>query len=322
MRDSLQAGRGETATAARASGPAPAAAIAGTAPGAPALGRAPAAGGLIGEAGARPRLLRRPKLPYPVRRLLYYLYERRLLRQVHERPMPGHVGIILDGNRRHARTRQLTDPRAIYRLGADKLDEVLDWCAELRIPAVTLWVLSTANLERPTEEVSGILAAIEAKMAALAKDPQIHSRRIRVRAVGRIEHLPASTVAAIAAAEEATADYAALTLTIAVAYGGREEIVDAVRKLLADKARAGAGPREIADALTPETISRYLYTVALPDPDLIIRTSGEVRLSGFLLWQSAFSEYYFSDVFWPAFRKIDFLRAVRAYQQRQRRFGQ
>jgi short-chain Z-isoprenyl diphosphate synthase len=265
---------------------------------------------------------RRSRLPLPIRRLLYFLYERRLLNQVSQRAVPRHVGIILDGNRRHARTRQLTDPRTIYRLGADKLDEVLDWCAELRIPAVTLWVLSTANLDRPTEEVSGILAAIEAKMKALKHDPQIHSRRIRVRAVGRIDHLPASTVAAIRGAEEATAAYAAMTLTIAVAYGGREEIVDAVRAMLQDKTRDGVGLEEIADTLTPETISRYLYTEALPDPDLIIRTSGEVRLSGFLLWQSAFSEYYFSDVFWPAFRKIDFLRAVRAYQQRQRRFGQ
>ncbi len=265
---------------------------------------------------------RRRPVHAAVRRLLYYLYEQRLQRQVRERPMPGHVGIILDGNRRHARSRQLTDPHAIYRLGADKLDEVLAWCAELRIPAVTLWVLSTANLERPSEEVSGILAAIEAKMKALAEDPQIHRRGIRVRAVGRIEHLPASTVAAIREAEKATAAYAAMTVTIAVAYGGREEIVDAVRALLRDRAREGARPEDIAAALTPETISRYLYTEALPDPDLIIRTSGEVRLSGFLLWQSAFSEYYFSDVFWPAFRKIDFLRAVRAYQQRQRRFGQ
>jgi short-chain Z-isoprenyl diphosphate synthase len=296
--------------------------MAGAAPGAAALTRTPAAGRVLDRAGTPAGRARKSRVPYPVRRLLYYLYERRLLRQVHERAMPGHVGIILDGNRRHARTRQLTDPRAIYRLGADKLDEVLDWCAELQIPAVTLWVLSTANLERPTEEVFGILAAIEAKMKALADDPQIHSRRIRVRAVGRIDHLPASTVEAIREAERATAAYAAMTLTIAVAYGGREEIVDAVRALLQDKARDGAAPQDIADALTPETISRYLYTEALPDPDLIIRTSGEVRLSGFLLWQSAFSEYYFSDVFWPAFRKIDFLRAVRAYQQRQRRFGQ
>jgi short-chain Z-isoprenyl diphosphate synthase len=264
--------------------------------------------------------LRRPSFPVP--RLLYYLYEQRLAHQVSERAMPAHVGIILDGNRRHARQRQLTDPRAIYGLGADKLDEVLDWCAELGIEAVTLWVLSTANLDRPSEEVSGILGAVEAKMAALAADPQIHRRRIRVRAVGRIDALPASTVAAIRAAEAATAAYAAMTLTIAVAYGGREEIVDAVRALLRDKAREGADAEAIAAAVTPETLSRYLYTDALPDPDLIIRTSGEVRLSGFLLWQSAYSEYYFSDVFWPAFRKIDFLRAVRAYQQRQRRFGQ
>jgi short-chain Z-isoprenyl diphosphate synthase len=142
-----------------------------------------------------------------------------------------------------------------------------------------------------------------------------------VRAVGKLGLLPASTVAAIRAAEEATAGYGAMALTIAVAYGGRQEIADAVRSLLRDRAEAGGDLSKVVDQVTPETIGRYLYTPDLPDPDLIIRTSGEVRLSGFLLWQSAYSEFYFSDVYWPAFRRIDFLRAVRAYQQRRRRYG-
>jgi short-chain Z-isoprenyl diphosphate synthase len=150
----------------------------------------------------------------------------------------------------------------------------------------------------------------------------IHQRRVRVKAAGRLALLPLSTVAVIRKAEEATADYDAMTLTIAVAYGGREEIVDAVRDLIRAKARDGLGLDELADHVTPAAIDQYLYTVGLPDPDLIIRTSGEVRLSGFLLWQSVQSEFYFTDVYWPEFRKVDFLRAIRSFQQRTRRFGQ
>ncbi len=254
-------------------------------------------------------------------RLLYYIYERRLLRQVRNQPMPRHVGIILDGNRRYGKQRQLAEPREIYRLGAGKLDDVLDWCETLGIGAVTLWVCSTDNLKRAPDEVSGILLAVEDKLKALANDPLTHRRGVRVRAVGNLGLLPESTVAAIRAAEEATAGYGAMALTIAVAYGGRQEIADAVRSLLRDHANDGGDLSSVVDQITPETIGRYLYTPDLPDPDLIIRTSGEVRLSGFLLWQSAYSEFYFSDVNWPAFRRIDFLRAVRAYQQRRRRYG-
>jgi short-chain Z-isoprenyl diphosphate synthase len=256
-----------------------------------------------------------------VLRVLYRLYERRLLREVRGGPVPGHVGIILDGNRRYARRQGLADPRDVYALGAAKIDAVLDWCAELGIPAVTLWVFSTENLGRSPDEVSAVLSAVETKVKALADDPQVHRRRLRVRAVGKLELLPDSAVAAIRAAERATAAYGTMTLTIAVAYGGREEIADAVRALLKDKEKRGESLREIIDGISEEQIGRYLYTTDLPDPDLIIRTSGEIRLSGFLLWQSAYSEFYFSDVYWPVFRKIDFLRAVRAFQQRQRRFG-
>lgn len=256
-----------------------------------------------------------------VQRVLYRLYEGRLLREVRGGPVPGHVGIILDGNRRYARRQGLADPRDVYALGAAKIDAVLDWCAELGIPAVTLWVFSTENLGRSPDEVSAVLSAVETKVKALADDPQVHRRRLRVRAVGKLELLPDSAVAAIRAAERATAAYGTMTLTIAVAYGGREEIADAVRALLKDKEKRGESLRDIIDGISEEQIGRYLYTTDLPDPDLIIRTSGEIRLSGFLLWQSAYSEFYFSDVYWPVFRKIDFLRAVRAFQQRQRRFG-
>ena len=194
--------------------------------------------------------------------------------------------------------------------------------ARLAIEAVTLWVCSTDNLSRPPAELAGILDAVEAKVRALARDPLIHRRHVHVRAVGRLELLPPSTREAIASAERATASYDAMTLTIAAAYGGREEVVDAVRALLREAAGSGDDLEAVAMHLEPAAITRHLYTSGLPDPDLIIRTSGEVRLSGFLLWQSAHSEsLYFTDVNWPAFRKIDFLRALRSYQQRKRRFG-
>lgn len=252
---------------------------------------------------------------------VYRLYAYCLLREVGRGSMPGHIAIILDGNRRHGARKGLTDPATIYAIDAHKLDEVLEWCAELRIPAVTLWVLSTDNLSRPVDQVSGVLAAIEAKMRALAHDPQIHRRRVRIRAVGKLELLPSSTVAAIRAAREATAKYDGMILTIVVAYGGRAEIIDAVRALLTEEKRSGATFDDAIAHVTAEAINRHLYMGETPDPDLIIRTSGELRLSGFLLWQSAYSEFYLSDVYWPAFRKIDLLRAVRSYQQRKRRFG-
>ena len=235
--------------------------------------------------------------------------------------MPQHIGVILDGNCRFGRHRNLKGPNEAYMAGADKLDDLLEWCVDLGIPTITLWVLSTDNLKRSPREVSAILAAVETKLTGLAANPRIHHHRIRVQAVGRLELLPASTLAAVRAAEAATKDYHGNTLTIAAAYGGREEIVDAVQSLLREQMNLG---RDIEDAIavvTPESIGRHLYLSELPDPDLIIRTSGEIRLSGFLLWQSAHSEFYFTDVYWPAFRKIDLLRAVRAYQQRRRRFG-
>jgi short-chain Z-isoprenyl diphosphate synthase len=255
-------------------------------------------------------------------RLLYYLYEHRLQRQVSRGPVPRHIGIILDGNRRHGRARGITEPREIYGLGAQKLDDILAWCVDLGIAGVTLWVFSTENFRRPPEEVSGIFDAVESKMAALAADPVIHRRRVRVRAIGRLDVLPEPVLAAIRTAERATAEYDGMELNIAVAYGGRQEIADAVRAMLSEMAGEGKALAEIIRSISPETIANHLYTAGLPDPDLIIRTSGEIRLSGFLLWQSVHSEFYFTDVFWPAFRKIDLLRAIRAYQARERRFGE
>ncbi|HUK11278.1 MAG TPA: polyprenyl diphosphate synthase [Stellaceae bacterium] len=254
-------------------------------------------------------------------RVAYRLYEWRLMREVRRNSMPRHIGIILDGNRRYGELQRIKDARVLYGLGADKLDDVLEWCGELGISAVTLWAFSTDNERRAANEVSGILAAIEDKLRRFAEDTSTHHRRVRVRVVGQIDRLPPSLVAAIGAAEAATAGFDRTCLTIAVAYGGRDEIADAVRSLLRARLARGERLEHAVETITAAEIGRYLYTADLPDPDLIIRTSGEARLSGFLLWQSAYSEFYFSDVYWPAYRRIDFLRAIRAYQQRHRRFG-
>ncbi|MFQ5657960.1 MAG: polyprenyl diphosphate synthase [Candidatus Methylomirabilales bacterium] len=253
--------------------------------------------------------------------LLYRLYERSLLREVQQGMLPRHIGLILDGNRRYARELGFLDPLEGHRQGANKLEQVLEWLEELQIRIITIYVLSTENLSRPHGELTRLLDLIEAKMRAVAVDPKIHEKGVRVRAVGQLELLRPSLREAIARAEESTQAYTNFWLNIAVGYGGRQEIADAVRQLLMDRARRGVSLERVLEDVTPEEIGKYLYTYDLPDPDLIIRTSGEVRLSGFLLWQSAYSEFYFCDAYWPAFRKIDILRAIRSYQQRRRRFG-
>src|SRR5579885_601516 len=263
----------------------------------------------------------RERLGRPGLRIVSRLYEQRLVREVRRRPMPHHVGIILDGNRRYGRAHSIADPVELYSLGARKLDDVLGWCIELKIAAVTLWLFSAENFTRPAAEVAGILSAIEGKLRALARDNFVHRHRVRVRALGRLAMLPETVVSAITAAEHATEGYDGMELNFAVAYGGRQEIVDATKAFLHREAADGVEFREAIARICPEAISEHLYTAGLPDPDLIIRTSGEIQLSGFLLWQSAHSEFYFTDVPWPAFRKIDFLRAIRAFQDRKRRFG-
>lgn len=253
--------------------------------------------------------------------LLYYAYERRLAREIRTLDLPQHIGLILDGNRRYARRMKLSSIIEGHERGAQKVEEVLGWCEEFQIRMVTVWILSTENLSRSPDEVEELLELIERKMHETARSPRVHEKRMRIRAIGKWELLPESTRAAFREAEEATHDYDQFFLNIAVGYGGREEIADAFRNLLREKAARGETAEGIADAISVDEIGKYLYTYDLPDPDLIIRTSGEVRLSGFLLWQSAYSEYYFCDAYWPEFRKIDFLRAIRSYQQRQRRFG-
>jgi short-chain Z-isoprenyl diphosphate synthase len=252
--------------------------------------------------------------------LLYNLYERQLLRQLRGGPLPRHVGLILDGNRRYAQQAGMQNGEA-YRRGADKVDDVLDWCETLGIPEVTVWVLSIDNLERPANDVGPLLDVIQRKIEDLAGHPSTAHGRRRIRAVGHLDVLPATLREAIAAAERATAGHDGCRLNIAVGYSGRQEIADAVRALLRTHYRPGMAPDDLLRYLTPDEIGRHMYAGAAGDPDLIIRTSGEIRLGGFLLWQSVYSEYYFCDVYWPAFRRVDFLRALRSFQQRQRRFG-
>lgn len=255
-----------------------------------------------------------------LRELLYRVYQSRLEAALRRTTMPNHVGVIVDGNRRFAR-KSFMGIGAGHRAGADKAEELIEWCDDLGIPVVTVWVLSTDNFKRDPEELENIYAIVEEKVGELAAAQERTKRRRRIRAVGRLELLPESTREAIAKVEADTASNGPYDLLVAIGYGGREEITDAVRRMIADRIRNGDSLEGIASGLEPEEIGRYMYASDVPDPDLIIRTSGEVRLSGFLLWQSAYSEYYFCDAYWPEFRRIDFLRAVRSYSRRQRRRG-
>ncbi len=252
---------------------------------------------------------------------LYWLYERQLLREIQTRSaLPKHIGIIMDGNRRFARTVGL-DIKAGHDYGASKAREVLDWCLELGIPHVTLWGFSTDNRSRLPEEVAHLHSLFAKQAEDLLNDAHIHDNQVHVRVIGDIGSFPEATKQALHKMEAATSHYQGMQLNIALGYGGREEIVSAVKSLLAERARHSANVQSLIEAVTPESIEAYLYTAGLPDPDFVIRTSGEVRLSGFLLWQTAYSEFYFCDAFWPSFRKLDFLRAIRDYQARERRFG-
>jgi short-chain Z-isoprenyl diphosphate synthase len=227
----------------------------------------------------------------------------------------------MDGNRRFARSFGL-NAIAGHNYGADKARQVLDWCLELGIQHVTLWGLSTDNQNRTQEEVDQLHLLFAEQARLMIKDPELHHRRVRIRIIGDINNFPEDSKSALREMEHATQDYRGLNLNIALGYGGREEIVAAMRKLLEQKKLEGISLEELARSLDAHEIGHHLYTAGMPDPDFVIRTSGEVRLSGFLLWQTAYSEFYFCDAFWPDFRKIDFLRALRHFQARERRFGQ
>jgi len=250
-----------------------------------------------------------------VRAVVYRVYERRVEVRLPTEAVPRHVGVILDGNRRWAKAAGATKSGG-WRAGADKIEDVLSWCEEVGVEVVTLWLLSTDNLARPGAETGPLLQIIEDVVGELAV-----TGRWRVNPVGALDLLPDATRRVLKDADEATRDVSGLHVNVAVGYGGRREIADAVRSLLHEHARAGTTIEELAEVLDVELIAEHLYTRGQPDPDLVIRTSGEQRLSGFLLWQSAHSEFYFCEAYWPAFRKVDFLRAIRAYAARHRRYG-
>ena len=250
-----------------------------------------------------------------MRRVLYPAYESRLARRLSPDRIPKHVGVMLDGNRRWARAVGI-DTAEGYRAGADNIFPMLGWCEEVGVEGVTLWMLSTDNLHRPPEQLRGLLAIIEGAVDSLAA-----AGRWRIHPVGALDLLPDSTAEKLKAAEDATRDVDGLLVNVAVGYGGRQEIADAVRSLLLAQADNGLSIEQVAEVLDVDHIAEHLYTRGQPDPDLVIRTSGEQRLGGFLLWQSAHSEFYFCEALWPDFRRVDFLRALRAYADRERRFG-
>jgi short-chain Z-isoprenyl diphosphate synthase len=247
--------------------------------------------------------------------VLYSAYERRLLRRLDHTRLPRHVGAIIDGNRRWAKDAR-RDLESGYQAGAAKVDEFLEWCHELGVGTVTFWVLSTDNLQRPAAELASILDAVEALVDRLAADG-----RWRLTLGGSLELLPSESAGRLKAAADDTAGADGMWVNVCVGYGGRQELTDAMRSLLLEKAAEGYDLADVASTLEVDHIAEHLYTKGQPDPDLVIRTSGEQRLSGFLLWQSVHSEFYFCDALWPAFRRVDLLRAMRSYASRERRFG-
>jgi short-chain Z-isoprenyl diphosphate synthase len=252
---------------------------------------------------------------------VYALYTRRLRARVRAGRLPEHVAVILDGNRRWANLVGLREPGAGHRRGADKLDELLAWCVGLGIGELTVWALSSENLSRAEEEVGELLTILSEKLSALADRARRVGPAFRIRVFGRIDALPSALAETARRVQAQTADNEGLCLNVALGYSGRDELVDATRALITSLAARGVRADEMAEHVDAAALARHLYTADHSDPDLLIRTSGEMRLSGFLPWQSSHSEFYFTDVYWPAFRELDFLRAVRTFQQRERRFG-
>ena len=255
-----------------------------------------------------------------IKALLYPLYEQRLIRSLDLTKTPQHIGVILDGNRRWAKANPTADGDVStsrgHRAGANKIVALLDWCEEVNVKVVTLWLLSNDNLKREAAELNPLLAIIGETVTELGK-----LGRWEVRPMGSLELLPEELRTKLNSVAEKSKGIEGVIVNVAIGYGGRKEIVDAVKNVISESARSGKSAQEIADALSVEDINKNLYTAGQPDPELVIRTSGEQRLGGFLLWQSAHSEFYFCEAYWPDFRKVDFLRALRAYSVRERRFG-
>jgi tritrans,polycis-undecaprenyl-diphosphate synthase [geranylgeranyl-diphosphate specific] len=246
----------------------------------------------------------------------YQAYEKKLLREVQAGKVPNHLAIIMDGNRRFAQEWGLHTLDG-HAKGKDKLEELLEWCLDVGVKILTVYAFSTENFDRNDVEVKALMQLFKQNFYRVGDDERVHRHGIRVRVMGQRHLLPAEVQEAIKYAEGRTSQYSNYLFNLAVAYGGRQEILDAIRQLVADARSGKVKPEEVDERF----FSRRLYTADLPDPDLVIRTSGEERVSNFLLWQLAYSELYFVDVYWPGFRKIDFLKAIRNYQMRLRRMG-
>ncbi|NUS45730.1 MAG: isoprenyl transferase [Mycobacteriaceae bacterium] len=249
--------------------------------------------------------------------LLYRVYENRLIRQLTGKPHPRHIAVMCDGNRRWARENGFADVSHGHRMGALKIAELLGWCDATGIEMVTLYLLSTENLSRDPEELEPLLEIITDVVEEISAPNQPWS----VRIVGNLGQLPAHAAERLSKAAQRTDGRRGVHVNVAVGSGGRQEVADAVTTLVRAKLDEGVSSAELVEAITVPGIGEHLYTSGQPDPDLVIRTSGEQRLSGFLLWQSAYSEIWFTEVYWPEFRRVDFLRALRDYAARHRRFG-
>ncbi|TFG56517.1 MAG: di-trans,poly-cis-decaprenylcistransferase [Methanomassiliicoccus sp.] len=233
-----------------------------------------------------------------------------------EGEIPEHVAIIMDGNRRFAMEIGLVAHEGHVK-GKEKLEEVMEWCLEMGIKVLTVYAFSTENLGRDEVEVHYLMDLFEENFLKLAEDQRIHKNKIKVTVLGQRELLPERVIHSIEVAEKRTMDYSDYYYNIALAYGSRQEMISAIRRIAT---KVKEGDLEVED-INEQMFSSFLYTADFPDPDLVLRTSGEERVSNFLLWQLAYSELYFTDVFWPGFRKVDFLRAIRTFQARKRRFG-
>lgn len=244
--------------------------------------------------------------------------EAKLLREVKEHEeRVNHLAIIMDGNRRFAWSKALQTGIG-HKMGKMKLEQVLDWVLELNIHYFTVYALSTENLSRPEKELKGLFDLYIEGLKDIADDERIHENKVKVQIIGRRELLPESVNEAITYAENKTADYDDFTFTVCLAYGSREEMIGAIKSIAEDHATGDLS----LESIDEEEVSRRLYTADMPDPDLVIRTSGEERISNFLLWQMAYTELYFTDVYWPSFSKKELLKAIQTYQARKRRFGE
>ncbi|WP_409199408.1 polyprenyl diphosphate synthase [Methanobrevibacter sp. DSM 116169] len=248
---------------------------------------------------------------------IYRLYEWYISKDLTKENMPKHIALIMDGNRRYSKVQKNMDVSKGHELGVDTLEKVLDWSIDLGIEIITAYAFSTENFKRSQKEVDGLMRLFVESFKKIVSNERIHKNKVRVKAVGKLELMPDDVREAIKEAERATEDYNERFLNIAIGYDGRLEIVEAIKKIAEN-----VKENKIAiDDIDEDMVSKNLYTKGIDDPNLIIRTSGEERLSGFLLWQSSYSELYFCDSLWPELRKVDFLRAIRSYQERERRFG-